>query len=745
MKIEIYLSQEDRPYEGNLRRLLPALHTYAFNYSLPLTISSALISADAIITSSAIFVKLLTKKTKCSLDDYAGSLWKRKDATGREVEILCIPPLKRLVSTKPGIFLCKRYLSKIFKKEDWFEPPPFEWSLCDEPVSLSTAYRVLNDSDVISCDIETSPYFKDRENKLAPQHIIVCVAYTAILFDVVGNLFICSTFVIPLTSLEALGWSRKINDLPQPKIFQNGKYDNFYFLRFNAPVRNWLFDTMEAHHSLFSELPKNLGYIASFYIREVAYWKDEGQTGNLFDLYKYNAKDAWATAIVFLYWLDGAPKWAIQNYLIKFPLVYPCIACELDGLLVHEGNLEAQKIEQKKKQQTSLLSLQKKLGLPTFNPRSPKQVVSLLHTFGHKKETSSDEATLEKVADSHPLLRLLVDEILEHRESSKLISTYLEAILWKGKLLYTLNPSGTDTGRLASKESQLWCGAQIQNLPEYFKRCLEAEEGFFLGEGDFEQSETRCTAYLSGDENLLATVNAPRDFHSENASAIFGLSYEEIQREAKEAKITNTESKTKRYLSKRVTHGTTYNMGDSVLLKTLGVKNVLRSQILLKLDPKLTPKQVCALLLKKFHTRYPGIQGPFYASIVSAIRLTKMLVSQLGWTRLCFGTPWNSKPQLNSYVAHVPSNLSVGIINEAFVEIFWKVQLPSKGEFRLKAQIHDSILFSYKEGRTDLVEEVRKIMTRPKEIIDCKSVKRMMTIPVAMKAEARIWTDLKKI
>lgn len=712
---------------------------------MPTTISSILLSCDAIICSNPAFVKLLTLKNRCSLSDYAGSLFIRKDVKGREVPILCLAPLKQLVSTKPGKFLCKRFLSKIFKKEDWPTVPAFQWELCDDNKKLSDCHDVLSNCDYISCDIETSPAFRDRVNKRDPQHIIVCVAYSAITFDRAGNEFSIRTYVIPLSSIEALHWIRKINLLPQPKIFQNGKYDNFYFLRFNLPVSSWYFDTLELHHSFLSELPKNLGYLAAFYIREISYWKDEGQTGDLFDLYKYNAKDAWATTIVFLTQIKEFPPWAINNYLIKFPLVYPCLTAELDGLLIDKQVLIQQTSEQTQKLSTNLSSLGRKLGSQSFNPSSPKQVLSLLHLLGNRDLTSSQEKDLEKAADRHPLYRLLIDEIISYRESAKLINTYLEAELWNGKLLYSLNPSGTDTGRLASRESSLWCGTQLQNLPGYYKQAIWAEEGFFLGEGDFEQSETRCVAYLSGDENLLAAVQAEKDFHGINASNFFGIPYDQIMKEAREAKGTATESKTKRYLVKRVGHGANYGMGAQVLLDTIGAKVTINAQKLLSLPRHLTPKQICEVLLKRYFDTYPIIKGEWYASIVTAIRISRMLVSSLGWTRLCFGNPWNNKHDLNSYIAHVPSNLSVGIINEAFLEIFQTLHLKSNGDFRLKGQVHDSIVFSYKEGREDLVEEVRSIMTRPKQIIDCKGKTRQMTIPVALKGNHRCWAKLETI
>ena len=746
MKYTIYISQEDKPYIGFLKSLLPGANTLDFRFQQPVTLTEALLSTDAILTTTNTLLKLVTKKSKCTVEDYIGSFWLKSDPTGKVIPILCLPPLKRLVSTKPGVFLFKRFLSKITRPETWSAAPSFHWTLCDDDLACRTAYNKFVSASVISIDIETSPAYLNPSTKENPQHIITCVSYTACTFHPDGNNYSLDTIVIPCTSFDAVKWIRLFNQLPQPKIFQNGKYDNLYFLRYGAPVKNWLFDTLEAHHCLFAELPKDLAYQAAFYIRTISYWKDEGKTGNLEDFYRYNGQDSWATCIVFLTWLREAPAWAIQNYLIKFPLVFPCLACEVDGLSISQVTLSRLKQEQALLIEKSLASLRAKIGIPNFNPSSPKQVLQLIHLLGCKNIESSDEASRAKAADKHPLNRLLLDEVTNYREASKLTNTYLNATLFGGKLLYSLNPSGTDTGRLASRESALWCGTQLQNLPSYYKQCIEAEEGFMLGEGDFSQSETFCTAFLSGDKNLIAAVSdRSKDFHATNASSFFGLSYQQIMDEEDAAKKQMVRPFTTRDLSKRVNHGSNYNMGPSILLATMGMKNVLRAKSLLKLAAKLTPIEVCAFLLLRFNETYPQIKNQFYSKIIADVRMAKMLVSQLGWTRLCFGKPWQSKPDLNSYVAHVPSNLSVGIINEAFLEIFLTVQLPSLGAFRLKGQIHDSILFAYKEGRLDLVQEVEKIMTRPKQIVDCMGVERTMTIPVEMKAQGKTWNSLRKL
>lgn len=56
------------------------------------------------------------------------------------------------------------------------------------------------------------------------------------------------------------------------KIFQNGLYDCQYFYRYGIRVMGFRADSMLAHHSLYSELEKSLGFLGSVYTDE-APWK----------------------------------------------------------------------------------------------------------------------------------------------------------------------------------------------------------------------------------------------------------------------------------------------------------------------------------------------------------------------------------------------------------------------------------------------------------------------------------------
>lgn len=74
---------------------------------------------------------------------------------------------------------------------------------------------------------------------------------------------------------EVAAWKevRTILNLPMPKLAQNGLYDLQYLWRqHHIPVRNFLEDLMLLHHSIFLELPKDLGFLGSVYTSEPA-WK----------------------------------------------------------------------------------------------------------------------------------------------------------------------------------------------------------------------------------------------------------------------------------------------------------------------------------------------------------------------------------------------------------------------------------------------------------------------------------------
>lgn len=749
--------QKDRPYLPILKELVGpgvalkgAISEDGVEYFATFAAKAKAAGLDsAIVTDQKLMTQILKAmpdfkqsynkngaEKKLSLNDYHGSLVSLpgyKIGREQDLEVLFLNPLEHLRTVPEARFVFKRFISKLTKPQDWFQQTEFTWELATQD-NIQELYESFQSCLLVASDIET-----DEGSEL---RTINCVGYCGLFPD--GS---THTVVIPTLSMWGVQWMRRFNELSAPKVYQNGLYDNLYKLRYNSPTHNWLFDTQNLFHSWFSELPKRLDFITAFALRKVRYWKDDGKSGGTLAHYEYNARDCWATLNSCLSLLLELPKWAADNYLIEFPLNFPCLHCEADGL-----SLDKQAFDQSKKEvEDKLAPLEAQVEVwfgKGFNPASPLQVKSLLKVLGCADKQgnvkSSDEKALTAASAAHPFNELLLSTILEIRGYRKLLSTYLDwDKFWHDRLYYKLNPAGTDTGRLASTESSFWCGMQIQNIPQRdgtaVKCYIIADAGWDgLAEGDYAQSEARCVGYLSGCQSLIDLVEGPHDYHAWNASKFFGVAYETIYNE----ELGKTINKKLRDLSKRTNHGANYNMGAQVMLETMGPKMVAEAKSILNLPAKMTLLEVCAFLLAQYEATYPEVKIDLQAWIKRTIAITKKLVSPLGWTRHFFDDPNKSKPALNAAVAHGPQNLSVGIINEVFYKIWKKtVYGELKGLVRLKAQIHDSILFCYKGKETP--EIVRQLMVNPVAITDIKGVVRTLKIPPDMSSGKRVWAELK--
>lgn len=726
---------EDQAYLPRLKRLcntssvLAALQPISTWYEVKAFCQKQNISG--VISTSVKLLRILTADDSAKIDEYAGSYFRRDN-----IEVVFIDPLPQLVSLPYGEFVARRYISKLTDPDTWNKYPAFSYTV-GTPDKIEAIYHDFKSASLIAVDIETTKL------NLA----ITSIAYTAVFLDGSGpnGAPRLTSFVLEMDSEFALAWMRKFNSLPNRKVFQNGKYDNSYLLRYNAVVENWFFDTATAFHSWYTELPKDLAMLSSFFHREGRYWK-QMSSGNNAERLEYNCRDTFATAIVACEWLLQAPAWAVTNYRQEFPVNFPCILAEMTGIKRDMPKLAEARTQAEIEINARGVKLDTMLGVRNFNVNSPKQMKQLMAVLGcgDIAAESCDEKHLAKAQFRHPLINLILEEVLEIRGLRKLASTYLvEGKELNGRILWSLNPHGTDTGRLASKEHHFWCGLQGQNIPRGIevKQTLVADEGFRLAEVDLEQAESRDTAHIAGCESLIAAVSGSRDFHSVNASAFFGVSYESIYSDTNR----KTLNKVLRDLAKRVNHGANYNMGANVLVETMGLKNIYKAAAALGLPAYYTPKQIAEFLLSCFHKVYPELQKVYYTGVVHEIKTTRMLVSKArhdspynvaGWVRYCFSDPEKDKRALNAYVAHAPQSLNAMTLNRAFMEVFYKLAIHPvhRNNFRLLAQIHDSILFQFREGHAELANTVKDIMEIPVTVTGYDGKTRTFTVPAAIKA-----------
>lgn len=766
-------SFEDRSYFFRLVGLVPRARILSANThpktATELTLMAHKAGARAVVTTSLDLLASLLKATpdyrdttdskKLSLDDFAGSILESPSVGPiNGVEVLILNPLDHLLRVSHAPFIFTHYLDKLLFPEKFPELPKFSWTLLDS-VQDCKEFLALMDSCLL-CAIDIETYHDD------PKRLIDCCSWTLLLPD-----FSTKSVVLPIKEVWQWEWMRLFNQHPCPKVMQNGLYDSTYFCRWSAPVTNWIGDTLVLFHAWYSELPRRLDFIASFAIRKIRFWKNDGKTGDLLDHYRYNALDTWATLHAFIYLLSNAPTYAKTNYLINFPKVFPSLACALEGIAVDAGRLEKARSEAEAECAKQLEEIQFILDEPNFNPNSPVQVKKLFEILKCGSLPTTGAADMLKARAMSSFNDVVLGMIVRYKKNMKLLGTYfVPEKFWLDRCFYALNPAATDTNRMASKESAFWCGLQIQNIPrgDSVKQFLHADPGWKLAEVDKAQAEARCVGYLSGEEKLINLVESDKDYHSWNASAFFGISYEDIW----DVKKNKARDKPLRDLSKRVNHGANYNMGAGVMIDTMGPKAVIEAKNLLKLPSHYKLTDVTGELLRVYSDTYPKVKGEWYESLTGKIRASGQLESALGWTRKFFGKPWANKPDLNAAVAHGPQNLSVAIINEEFYNIWRASMLGSyfrvddvkgfyqwikptagsilvntpnlPGNLRQKAQIHDSHFFQYRmEAEEATIATVMSMLYLRVPVEDARGVTRMMFIPSDNSYGGHYWSDIK--
>jgi len=205
----------------------------------------------------------------------------------------------------------------------------------------------------------------------------------------------------------------------------------------------------------------------------------------------------------------------------------------------------------------------------TFNIASPKQLGEIL--FGKlalvkdakKTKTgqySTDEQTLAALAPLHPI----IEQVLEHREASKLLSTYIVALPAAispadGRIHTTFYQLATSTGRLNSQDPNL------QNIPIRTAQGREIRRAFVPREGDYvilsadySQIELRILAALTQDPALLEGLTSGGDIHRATAAKVFGLPLADV-------------TKAQRNQAKMVNYGISYGISAFGLAQRLGI------------------------------------------------------------------------------------------------------------------------------------------------------------------------------
>jgi DNA polymerase-1 len=356
------------------------------------------------------------------------------------------------------------------------------------------------------------------------------------------------------------------------KYAHNAEYDLIVTQRYGIDVEPLAFDTMIAEwvldpNSKFLGLKNFANQYLKIPMTEIKELLGTGKKQLTMDQVDvelagpYAAADAAVTyrAVEFLRpRLEVEPDlWRLYNTL-EMPLIPVIVAMERTGVVLDTPYLA----ELSTRLTQELSTLEEKIynlsGYGKFNISSPKQLNDVLFgklglsVEGLKKTThgySTDAATLENLKDAHPV----IEEILKHREISKLKGTYVDALPAlinprTGRVHTSYNQAGSSTGRISSSNPNL------QNIPIRTELGREVRRAFITPPGtlllavDYSQIELRVLAHYSEDPTLLEAFAQGQDIHAATAAAVYGIPISEVTFE-------------QRSFAKRVNFGLIYGMG----------------------------------------------------------------------------------------------------------------------------------------------------------------------------------------
>jgi hypothetical protein len=115
------------------------------------------------------------------------------------------------------------------------------------------------------------------------------------------------------------------------------------------------------------------------------------------------------------------------------------------------------------------------------------------------------------------------------------------------------------------------------------------------------------------------------------------------------------------------------------------------------------------------------------------------------WTRYCFGSPASNKRHKNAYIAHPPQSLNAQTLNKSYLAVFNDIANNPKHStnFKLNAQIHDSILFQHRIGHEYLKDMVVERMQVPVTIKAYDGEIRTFVVPADASNSGEYWGDIK--
>lgn len=388
---------------------------------------------------------------------------------------------------------------------------------------------------------------------------------------------------------------------------------------------------------------------------------------------------------------------------VELPLVAVLADMEWNGIRVEREELQRQRT----RLEALILDLRARIAAAApwpFNPDSPKQLAAVLFNATDaatpglglpivkrtKTGASTDAEVLETLAEDPSVTSPLPQLIVEHRQLTKLVGTYLVALEQAidprdGRVHASFHQTGAATGRLSSSDPNL------QNIPirtpvgREIRAAFTAPPGHVLLACDYSQVELRVLAHLSGDPALCAAFASGQDIHTAVAAEVNGIDPAQVTPEQRNA-------------AKMVNFGIVYGITPHGLARRMGPG---------------TSQARAKEIIQDYKARFAGLES-FLQQCIDDARTR-------GWSTTILGRR-RPVPQLHSRngneralgqriaVNTVVQGSAADLIKVAMVAVHRGLPSVSAGS-RLLLQIHDELVLEVPETEVATVEPwVRECM-----------------------------------
>jgi len=259
---------------------------------------------------------------------------------------------------------------------------------------------------------------------------------------------------------------------------------------------------------------------------------------------------------------------------VEFPLLPVLVDMEMAGVAIDLPYLSRLSDELHQRLQVIESQIHGYAGR-RFNIGSPQQLSGVLYQMlglhlnfadvqahpADNRVPSTRAHRLTQLKDTHPIVPLVV----EHRELSKLLGTYIDALPTlvnpnTNRVHTHFNQAVVITGRLSSSNPNLQNVPITTEVGRRVRQAFIAREGAQVLSADYSQIELRVLAHLADDAGLKAAFARDEDIHASTAAAIYNVPL-------------NTVTTDQRGYAKRINYGIAYGMSSYSLARGSGMSD----------------------------------------------------------------------------------------------------------------------------------------------------------------------------